>query len=230
MNHREKALEVFSKELASISDTKMRNFVLDVFEKLTPNYFWTCPASTTGKYHPSFALGKGGLIRHVKACIWWIDQVLNMVDFDNFNTYRLYDPFRMTTNFCYPDPYDGVINKTKIRDILVATLLLHDLRKNGDSLEEKKEKGYNMTQTHGVDLAKKIRQEIKIPRGLSYIVYGIEGHMGKWTKPESSAPLKMMDTMRESKRKGSFVAELVHLIDYLASRKTEELPNFVKKN
>ena len=222
MNHKEKALEVFSKELVSIFDTKIRNFVLDVFEKLTPDYFWTCPASTTGLYHPSFTLGEGGLIRHVKACIWWIDQVLKMIDFNN--TTPLYDPFRVVHTF------SGIPRKSSlkifIRDILVASLLLHDLRKNGDSLEEKKEKGYNMTQTHGADFAKKIRQKIKINNTISYIVRGIEGHMGQWTKPESSAPSCIC---YDSKR-GAVIAELVHLIDYLASRKTEELPDFVKGN
>lgn len=34
-----------------------------------PEYFWTVPASSSGKYHPTFALGDGGLVRHTQmAC------------------------------------------------------------------------------------------------------------------------------------------------------------------
>ena len=29
-----------------------------------PLYWWEVPASSTGKYHPSYALGDGGLMRH----------------------------------------------------------------------------------------------------------------------------------------------------------------------
>jgi len=31
-----------------------------------PDYFFSIPAASTGKYHPAYALGDGGLSRHVK--------------------------------------------------------------------------------------------------------------------------------------------------------------------
>lgn len=34
-----------------------------------PSAFWSAPASSTGKYHPEYALGDGGLLRHTLVCI-----------------------------------------------------------------------------------------------------------------------------------------------------------------
>jgi hypothetical protein len=34
-----------------------------------PDAFWTAPASSSGKYHPIFAQGEGGLVRHTLAVI-----------------------------------------------------------------------------------------------------------------------------------------------------------------
>jgi hypothetical protein len=36
---------------------------------LLPEYFYKVPASSTGKYHPDYALGDGGLYRHVRAAV-----------------------------------------------------------------------------------------------------------------------------------------------------------------
>jgi hypothetical protein len=34
-----------------------------------PSAFWSAPASSTGKHHPSYALGDGGLLRHTLVCL-----------------------------------------------------------------------------------------------------------------------------------------------------------------
>jgi len=58
----------FEQELVYIKDQKIREFVVGAI-KLMPDYFFEMPASTTGKYHPSYALGSGGLLRHTRAAI-----------------------------------------------------------------------------------------------------------------------------------------------------------------
>ena len=45
--------------------------------ELLPNYFFEVPASSTGKYHPEFALGDGGLIRHTKVAVRIAYELLN---------------------------------------------------------------------------------------------------------------------------------------------------------
>ena len=60
--------EVFEKELAWIADVTVRDFVSSALDQV-PDYFFTMAASTTGKYHPTYALGEGGLARHTKAAV-----------------------------------------------------------------------------------------------------------------------------------------------------------------
>lgn len=56
----------FIKELSYIKDNKYKEVMIKILEML-PEYFFEVAASSTGKYHPSYALGNGGLIRHSKA-------------------------------------------------------------------------------------------------------------------------------------------------------------------
>ena len=49
--------------LNSITTSEVRNLLAVILANL-PEYWWVIPASTSGKYHPQFALDKGGLKRH----------------------------------------------------------------------------------------------------------------------------------------------------------------------
>ena len=70
--------DIFEHELSLISDKKLRQFVKDYLDKFVPDYFWTAPASSSGKYHPSYALGVGGLVRHTKACVLFAKELLSL--------------------------------------------------------------------------------------------------------------------------------------------------------
>ena len=61
-------IEAFRKELNLINDPAIRTFTVNMLEKL-PDYFFTTGASSTGKYHPKFAAGEGGLVRHTRAAV-----------------------------------------------------------------------------------------------------------------------------------------------------------------
>lgn len=53
-------------EIAQIDDPDISSFVSKTLDtEVNPCHAWK-PASSTGKYHPKFALGDGGLIRHIK--------------------------------------------------------------------------------------------------------------------------------------------------------------------
>lgn len=60
--------KVFEKELNYIKSPDIKEFTKNIVE-LLPDYFFEVPASSTGKYHPSYALGEGGLVRHTKAAV-----------------------------------------------------------------------------------------------------------------------------------------------------------------
>ena len=96
-------VESFKEELKLIKDDSIRKFVED-FLNHVPDYFFTTAASSTGKYHPAYALGEGGLVRHTKAAT------------------RIANELFRVNSFMYSD-----IEK----DIIIASLILHDTYKHG---------------------------------------------------------------------------------------------------
>lgn len=187
-----KAETVFKKELQQIHDKDIRDFVLKVFDKLCPGYFWTCPCSTSGKYHPQVSLGEGGLVRHTKLAVWWGIELARAMELEKYH------------------------------DEMVATLLLHDLIKNGKGLDTNGcplESG--VTGTHGVTLADKIFKNHDIPAlgsdTFDRIYKGIAGHMGIWTTDNRYRPNNMVRPVIQA------FANLIHLADYCASRKVDEI-------
>lgn len=96
-------LEIFSTELNLIKNLEIRKFVETCLNE-APEYFFTVAASSTGKYHPSYALGEGGLVRHTQAA-----------------TRIAYELFR-TEMF----PYNS-----DQQDIIIGSLILHDTYKHG---------------------------------------------------------------------------------------------------
>lgn len=62
-------LEIFNKELAFIKRDDIREYTKYMLEKVVPDYFFEVAASSTGKYHPQYALGQQGLIRHTQAAV-----------------------------------------------------------------------------------------------------------------------------------------------------------------
>jgi len=180
--------EIFVEELKNIHDPEILSFVDKVFINLTPNYFWTVPASISGKYHPKSALGDGGLVRHVKLAVKWGLELLS----------------------CWP--YTSVAVKEEV----VAALLLHDLLKNGPSLQVGLPNG---TLYHGIYLAEKIYSLFSIEfinNNPKYwrIVKAIRNHMGKWTYDY----IPNISDIRGIKNE-HVVCLTVHLADYCASRR-----------
>lgn len=96
-------LEIFNKELGLIKNPEIRKFVESCLEE-SPEYFFHVAASSTGKYHPAYALGEGGLVRHTQAA-----------------TRIAYELFR-TEMFRYDSDE---------QDIILASLILHDTYKHG---------------------------------------------------------------------------------------------------
>lgn len=68
--------DCLKEELSLISDKKLRDFITEYLDKFVPEYFYVIPASSSGKYHPQYALGEGGLIRHTKACVLIANELL----------------------------------------------------------------------------------------------------------------------------------------------------------
>lgn len=65
---KEQKLAFFADELNLIKSESIRKFTEDMLGKL-PEYFFEIQASSTGKYHPTFAQGEQGLVRHTICAI-----------------------------------------------------------------------------------------------------------------------------------------------------------------
>lgn len=99
---KEEKVSCFANELASITDNNLKEFVSIILEG-TDDWFYHDPASTSGRYHPKFALGDGGLIRHTRAVVYWVKEIARSEMF-NVNA-------RQT-------------------ELLVAGAIMHDIRKH----------------------------------------------------------------------------------------------------
>ncbi|MBP5684700.1 MAG: hypothetical protein J6X02_05550 [Bacilli bacterium] len=97
--------DAFKIELSYIKDDRIRKSCETILDML-PDYFYEIPASSTGKYHPSFSLGEGGLVRHVKVA-----------------TRIAYDLFE--------DPSFKTKYTQNEKDMILMTLILHDSLKSG---------------------------------------------------------------------------------------------------
>jgi hypothetical protein len=98
-------LGTFRKEINFIKDPSLKEFAELAIQTL-PDYFFTMPSSTTGKYHAQFALGEGGLVRHTKAAMRIAVELFCLEMFDYFTP--------------------------KDKDVILVSLLLHDGYKKGD--------------------------------------------------------------------------------------------------
>ena len=95
----------FRRELDYIFDTRLRDNMKTLID-LLPDYFFQVPASSTGKYHPSFALGEGGLVRHTKAAV------------------RI--AYELLSNNCIGNIFDD-----KEKDLIIMAIIMHDGCKSG---------------------------------------------------------------------------------------------------
>ena len=196
-----KAEIIFRKELSLIRDKNIKNFVITCFDKFCPDYFWTCPCSTSGKYHPQVALGVGGLIRHTKLAVWWGIKLLRALG---------------------TSPELKGITSRQLQDEVIATLLMHDMIKNGKGLgSDGRPLESGVTGTHGVTLANKIFNNDDIPAlnsdSFDRIYKGIAAHMGIWTTDNRYKPNNMVRPMIQA------FTQLIHLADYCASCKVDNI-------
>ena len=79
--------EVFKVELSRIEDEKVRKSAETVLDML-PDYFYEIPASSSGKYHPSFSLGEGGLVRHVKVAMRFLEEMFRNTAFGEYDDHQ----------------------------------------------------------------------------------------------------------------------------------------------
>lgn len=145
--------ELFKIELSYIKNDRIRNACIEMI-KLLPDYFFEVPASSTGKYHPEYALGERGLLRHTKAAV--------RIAYELFN-----------------DPCIGNKYKDLEKDLILMGLLLHDGLKSG--LEKENYTRFDhpiLIADYIMDNEEALGLEIE---EIEFLTDIIKTHMGPWT-------------------------------------------------
>lgn len=154
----EKRLELFNRELSYISDPELKEFCERLLAD-ADDYFFTVPASSSGKYHPSFALGDGGLVRHTKAVAYFVNE------------------------FIRPEMEFGTINR-RDADILIVAAIAHDIKKQGDGLEGHTVKEHPLLASKYIKhVYDEYEWETIRARDIDSMRQIVESHMGPWQSP-----------------------------------------------
>lgn len=182
-------LSEFSEEIENIQHEREKHIASSALLQL-PDYFWTIPASSSGKYHPKTSLGLSGLVRHTKSISAVGESLLRNPIFA---------------------PFDD-LTKDRIR----IALMLHDgfkqgLEENGHTAIE-----HPLLLRHNIDPVLGLQEDHtfdkqEILESWNIICDMVETHMGVWNKDRTGKevlPIPKTDTQK-----------FVHLCDYIASRK-----------
>lgn len=145
-------IDYFRREMDYIQNTEY----IEAYKKLInllPDYFFEVAASSTGKYHPKFSLGDGGLLRHTKVAVRIAYELLS-------------DP-------CIGDKYTS-----REKDLFILALTMHDGVKHGIPKENYTRADHpllvsKLIQDHKTEL--NMREE-----DIQFICSVIETHMGPW--------------------------------------------------
>lgn len=144
-------IEYFNKEYKYIKD---KNIIKDLKHliNLLPDYFFEIPAASTGKYHPNFAKGKHGLIKHTKAAV------------------RIAIEFFNDESICKYSEHD--------QDLIIMALVLHDGLKSGNP-KEKYTRADHPLLISKLIMEEKKNLSLDID-DIRKVCTMIESHMGPW--------------------------------------------------
>ena len=145
--------ELFKKEYKYIKNNKYIDN-LKIMVNLLPDYFFKVAASSTGKYHPDFALGDGGLLRHTKfAC-------------------------RIAHELYQDEAITSIFNQDE-KDMMIFALVLHDGLKLGLNEEKYTRFDHPILMSNYI---KDNKDKLTLNESeIELITSCIETHMGPWT-------------------------------------------------
>lgn len=155
----------FERELNLIVNEDLRMAVKSYLEEKTPNYFWTDGASSSGKYHPAFSQGVGGLVRHTKAVVMFAEELLRM------------------SSYSYM--------REEYKDYVIAACILHDTAKYGINEYDKKE--YKNHATNAAKTFADYAEQIMDYKPSEFLLNAIASHMGQWSTEKEDRPFTSID-------------------------------------
>ena len=160
-------IKMFEEEIEYIKNERYKDNI-KILISLLPDYFFSVPASSTGKYHPSFALGNKGLLRHTKVAVRIAKELFN------------------------DESVSGAYTNNE-KDLMIIALIMHDGLKSGLKKSEYTNFDHPLLVSNYIldnkDSLSLKENEIKFIRSI------IESHMGPWnTNSYSSVVLPKPQT------------------------------------
>lgn len=146
--------EVIKNELNLLKSDRIRSACLKLIN-LLPDYFFEVATSSTGKYHPEYAVGEGGLLRHSKAAM--------RIGFELLN-----DP-------CIGDKYTE-----DEKDLMLMGLLVHDGLKLGNPREKYTRFDHPILMAEYIKENASTLEELTSEE-ITFLGDVIKTHMGPWT-------------------------------------------------
>lgn len=139
----------------------LAEFLIDQLD----DYWFIKPASSTGKYHPKFNNGEGGLVRHsLNVCMWWQQM------------YRAFEQELIS--------FSG---RDDIYDLGLIACLFHDAKKYGDAEENSRwvKKDHDVKSMewflHNVEIYEHTNDMNFDNKAINYIANAIDHHNGPWS-------------------------------------------------
>ena len=156
--------DFFKRELDLIVNEDLRMAVKSYLEESVPEYFWEIGASSSGKFHPAFSQGIGGLVRHTKAVVMFAEELL-----------------RMSSYAFMRDEY---------KDYVIAACIVHDTAKYGAHEYDKAEyKNHAANAAVAFDSwCKSIGYDCS-----EFLLNAIRSHMGQWSTDRDDRPFTNID-------------------------------------
>ena len=164
---RKERISLFERELSYIADDGLKTFCKQLLIE-ADDYFYTVPASSSGRYHPKFALGDGGLVRHTQAVAYF------------------------TNEFIRPELEFGTIDRRQ-GDLLVISAIAHDIKKQGDGVDGHTVKEHPSLASKFVQhVFDEYEFDGVTQSDIDFIRNVVESHMGPWQEPKPSSRCQLI--------------------------------------
>lgn len=158
-------IKLFERELSLIVDEDLRMAVKGYLIDRVPDHFWTDGASSSGKYHPKFAQGIGGLVRHTKAVVMFAEELLRM------------------SSYAYM--------KDEYKDFVIAACIVHDTMKYGLGEFDKSE--YKNHAKNAAIAFRDYCLVTGFDEPHFLLLNAIRSHMGQWSTEKEDRPFTSVD-------------------------------------
>ena len=156
---------MFTNELSLIQNDTLRTMGRRYMEERVPAYFYEIGASSSGKYHPCFSQGQGGLVRHTKAVVMFLTELLKLSSYS--------------------------FMKDEYKDYAYAAAIIHDTAKYGMT-DEMDKSAYSAHDKNAAQMFEDFCRENEY-QVHPFLLGAVRAHMGQWAADRDDRPFTNID-------------------------------------